>query len=164
MSSTIGTLDWDSDEEDTRPHRGRVSGARVLVVDDDESTRDLVTAVLHAEGYEVHEAISGTDLLRLLQSITRDAFPCDAVDLILIDLRMLDRTGIEVACQLRAARWDVPMILMTSGPDEDLRRQAALLGMPVLSKPFSGQELAAVTEAGVSGALVVERPSSKRTP
>jgi two-component system response regulator (stage 0 sporulation protein F) len=113
----------------------------VLVVDDDESMRQLVGAALVNEGFEVNEAVSGSDLVWVLNSIIADAGPSDGVDLIVLDLRMPGMNGLEIVRKLRDARWRTPAILMTAFPDPEVLTEANRLGVPVLSKPFSLEAL-----------------------
>jgi two-component system response regulator (stage 0 sporulation protein F) len=130
------SLDWEVEEED--PQDGDcAAGARVLVVDDDGAMRQLVMAALGSEGFEVNEAISGSDLAGVLNSIITDARPSDGVDLIILDLRMPGMTGLEIIRKLRAACWGTPAILMTAFPDPDVVAEATRLGVPVLAKPFA---------------------------
>jgi two-component system, OmpR family, response regulator len=115
---------------------------RILVVDDDPEMRELITLLLSSNGYVVHEAISGSDLLRVASSIRADKWPLDGVDLIVVDNRMPGITGIEAIRRLRAERWDVPVILITAFPEPDVTAQARTLRARVLPKPFSLDALA----------------------
>ena len=128
-------------DEDTQPEIP-LSGARVLVVDDDPAMRSLVTAELVHEGYVVKEASSATELLC---AIDGDALRSAGMDLIVLDLRMPGPTGLEVVRALRDARQDMPAILMTAFPEPDLIVEAAGLGVPVLSKPFALEKLTRAT-------------------
>ena len=129
-------LDDEAWDEITEPGT-QAAGARVLVVDDDGSMRELVTRRLASEGYDVHEAVSGGELLRVLQSISVDCWPLDGVDLIVLDNRMPGITGLEAIRRLRAAHWETPAILMTAFPEAGVKSEAAILGVPILPKPFS---------------------------
>jgi two-component system response regulator (stage 0 sporulation protein F) len=126
--------DGQSDDAESRPRTRR---ARILVVDDDGDMRGLLVARLASEGYDVREAVSGTELLRVLQSISVDLWPLDGVDLIVLDNRMPGMTGLEAIRKLRAAQCNVPAILVTAFPEPALCSDAAALGVPVLSKPCS---------------------------
>ncbi|HSO35653.1 MAG TPA: response regulator, partial [Labilithrix sp.] len=88
-------------------------------------------------GFSVHEAVSGSELLSVLRSVTADSWPLDGVDLIVLDNRMPGMTGLEAIRNLRAAHWETPAILMTAFPDAAVKREAQRLGVPVLPKPFS---------------------------
>ena len=101
---------------------------RVLSVDDEETYRFIIREMLNDSAYDLVEAGSGIDGLRL----THDLLP----DVILIDLRLTDMTGIELRERLRKQpkTANVPTILVTSGvlsPDE---RERWGTTEPVLSK------------------------------
>ena len=138
---------WD-DITETEP-RVRPARARVLFVDDDGSVRDLVATHLTAAGYEVYEAASGNELLKIVRSITLDSFPLDGVDLIVLDHRMPGMSGLEAIRRLRALHWETPAILVTAFPEVEVEREAAILDVPILSKPFSLDLLSSVILANL---------------
>ncbi|CAN5806885.1 hypothetical protein BH11MYX4_BH11MYX4_00910 [soil metagenome] len=131
-------VEADSHDSNTDEHPPRaVEGARILVVDDDRAMRDIVSRRLTRNGFSVHEAVSGAELLSVLRSVTADSWPLDGVDLIVLDNRMPGMTGLEAIRNLRADHWETPAILMTAFPDAAVKREAQRLGVPVLPKPFS---------------------------
>lgn len=132
MGSTANE-EW-NDDTDPGPQSSR---ARVLVVDDDDDMRALVADLLMSEGYEVLEAASGIDLMRHVLSITVERWPIDGIDVIIIDNRMPGITGIEALRSLRAQHRKTRAVLMTAFPEAEVQHQAAALGVPILSKPFS---------------------------
>ena len=101
---------------------------RVLSVDDEETYRFIIREMLNDSGYEVVEAGSGLDGLRL----THDLLP----DVILLDLRLTDMTGIEMRERLRKQpkTANVPAILVTSQTLSAEERERWGLTDPVLSK------------------------------
>ena len=129
--------DADDTWDDITEPRLRPEGARILVVDDDGEMRELVSMRLASDGYQVHEAVSGIDLLHVVESIAVDHFPLDGIDLIVLDNLMPGLTGLDAIRRLRAAHLETPMILMTAFPEPEVRREAAALGVSVLPKPFS---------------------------
>jgi signal transduction histidine kinase/CheY-like chemotaxis protein len=101
---------------------------RVLIVDDEETYRFIAREMLNDSSYAVSEAGSGMEGLRL----THELVP----DIVLLDLRLTDMTGIEMCERLRRdpRTAQVPVILVTSqmlSPDE---RERFGVGRPVLSK------------------------------
>ncbi|MDP2744256.1 MAG: response regulator transcription factor [Dehalococcoidia bacterium] len=112
-----------------------MSGKRVLVVDDDAKTVELVELYLNRDGYKVLKAHDGVEALRL----AREGHP----DLIVLDLMLPGMDGLEVCRTLRQES-DVPVIMLTARTtDED---KLAGLGMGAddyVTKPFSPRELAA---------------------
>ena len=104
------------------------SMVRVLSVDDEETYRFIIREMLNDSGYEVVEAGSGLDGLRL----THDLPP----DVILLDLRLTDMTGIEMRERLRKQpkTANVPTILVTSQTLSAEERERWGIADPVLSK------------------------------
>lgn len=146
-------LEWEDDENVTLPG---LPGARILVADDDEAMRSLVSSELASEGFMVSEAVSGTDLLLSLDTANEDA--ASGVDLIVLDFRMPGMSGLEVLRLLRAAHWGTPAILMTAFADPKVIAEAGRLGVPVLSKPFP---LETLTRVAISLLVEQEKASSK---
>ncbi len=110
---------------------------RLLVVDDDSVTRDLLREVFEAEGYEVSLAASGEEALRAL---AQGSFP-----LVLSDIRMLGIDGIELLAKVRKDRPETFVILMTGfGNLEGAVRAIQEGAYDYISKPFRIQELKAL--------------------
>jgi CheY-like chemotaxis protein len=109
----------------------------VLVVDDDTSILDTVSAILTGEGYDVVSAISGQEAL--------EAVARKQPAVILLDMRMPVMDGWAVARALHAQGIDVPIVVMTAA--ESAKRWADEVGAEgFLSKPFGLDELLAVVE------------------
>ena len=111
---------------------------RVLVVDDDEMSRELLQVLLETEGYAVTTADSGEAALSRLGSSTA------APDLILSDMQMPGRTGSALAVELRSATGGAAVLLAMSGsqPSEDAVREFD----GFLLKPFNLHQLAEAVE------------------
>ena len=112
-----------------------MSSKRVLVVDDDVKTVELVKLYLNRDGYKVLTAYNGTDALRL----ARERHP----DLIVLDLMLPGIDGLNVCRTLRNES-DVPIIMLTAKTTEEDRLTGLDLGADdYVTKPFSPRELAA---------------------
>jgi DNA-binding response OmpR family regulator len=112
---------------------------RVLVVDDEKKIRDLLTAYLRADGFEVAEASDGAEALAKI----RRAEP----DLVILDVMMPGMDGIEVLRELRKTS-EVFVMMLTARAEETDK----LIGLSVgaddyLTKPFSPRELVARVKA-----------------
>jgi len=79
---------------------------KVLVVDDEESIRELYRADLADEGYEVGLAADGRQALLLLDSFRPD--------LVTLDIKLPDIDGIEVLRRIRVKNATVPVVLLTA--------------------------------------------------
>jgi two-component system response regulator PrrA len=110
------------------------NAGRVLVADDDESTRRSLERGLRLKGFEVALADGGHAAL----AVVEDGRP----DIVVLDICMPDMSGIEVCRTLREAGDDVP-VLMLSALDEVDDRVAGLQagGDDYLVKPFALREL-----------------------
>lgn len=116
-----------------------MAGKRVLVVDDDGKTVELVKLYLNRDGYRVLAAYDGVEALRL----AREGRP----DLIVLDLMLPGIDGLEVCRTLRDES-DVPIIMLTARTtDEDKLTGLSLGADDYVTKPFSPRELAARVRA-----------------
>ncbi|MFC1986231.1 response regulator transcription factor [Chloroflexota bacterium] len=116
-----------------------MAGKRVLVVDDDIKTVELVKLYLNRDGYRVLTAYDGVEALHL----ARESHP----DLIVLDLMLPGIDGLEVCRTLRDES-DVPIIMLTARTtDEDKLTGLGLGADDYVTKPFSPRELAARVRA-----------------
>jgi two-component system alkaline phosphatase synthesis response regulator PhoP len=116
-----------------------MAGKRVLVVDDDAKTVELVKLYLNRDGYRVFTAYDGMEALRLAQ----EGHP----DLIVLDLMLPGISGLEV-CQTIRADSDVPIIMLTAkATDQDKLNGLDMGADDYVTKPFSPRELAARVRA-----------------
>lgn len=116
---------------------------RILLIEDEDLIRDMVTVALEAEGYEVHTASNGRSALNILQSpdFSRDKL---TPDLIILDLMLPEVNGLDI-CRLLRYQGDITPILVISAKSSETDR---VLGLEVgaddyLTKPFSMRELIA---------------------
>lgn len=114
--------------------------AHIVVVEDEPAIRRGVVDALRASGYEVTEAADGDAGLQ--------ASLCRGVSLVLLDLLLPKRDGIEVLTELRQSRPTLPVIVLTARGGEDDRVRGLRLGADdYVVKPFSARELLARVEA-----------------
>lgn len=130
-------------------------GARVAVVDEDSSTRQMLTEYLTDYGLQVATTSNAEGLSHLLRE--------HAFDLILLDLRLPDEDGLLLACALRRRSY-VPIIVLTSRLDEADRVMSLELGADdFLTKPFSPRELLARIRALLRRSRMQPTPSDGQT-
>jgi two-component system, OmpR family, alkaline phosphatase synthesis response regulator PhoP len=116
-----------------------MAGKKVLVVDDDVKTVDLVKLYLNRDGYRVITAYNGTDALKT----AREEHP----DLIVLDLMLPGINGLEI-CRILREESDVPIIMLTALTTDDDRLKGLDYGADdYMTKPFSPRELAARVRA-----------------
>ena len=113
--------------------------ARVLVVDDDPTVREVVVSYLRASGHHVDETGDGESVAALMRD--------NPADLVVLDLMLPGIDGLEVCRRLRASS-DVPVIMLTALGTETDRVVGLELGADdYVTKPFSPRELVARVKA-----------------
>ncbi len=114
--------------------------ARIVIVEDEQPIRRGVVDLLRASGYEVAEAADGD---RGQEEAVRNG-----VDLVLLDLLLPCRNGLEVLAEVRKVRPSLPVIILTARGSEDDRVRGLKMGADdYVVKPFSARELLARVEA-----------------
>ncbi len=113
--------------------------ARILVIDDDHAVQLTLEVILERAGHEVICAADGDLGLR--------AFASAAPQLIITDIIMPNKQGIEMIMEIRAGNATTPIILMSGGGrvgNDDLLEMALRVGADeALAKPFEREELVA---------------------
>src|SRR5439155_11454097 len=138
--------------------RGTMGGtsmpaARVVVIEDEPAIRRGVVDALRVTGYEVAEAADGIHGAE--EALRR------GVDLVLLDLLLPKRDGLDVLAEVRRVRPTLPVIILTArGTEEDRVRGLKMGADDYVVKPFSARELLARVEAGLRRA--VDRPGEVR--
>jgi two-component system OmpR family response regulator len=132
--------------------------AHILVVDDDPAIRELLTDYLGANDLRVSAVPSGREMLERLDR--------EAIDLVVLDLRLPGEDGIALTRQLRE-RGTLPVVLLTGRNEEADRVMGLELGADdYVTKPFSNRELLARLRAVLRRyqvqALLPERDGSRR--
>ena len=105
----------------------------VAIVDDDPAVRNSLKFSLELEGFAVHAYRSGTELL--------DACDLDQCQCFVIDQRMPQKSGLDVAEALRDRQIATPVILIISHPNAVLSTRAAKAGITIVEKPLLGDAL-----------------------
>ncbi|HTJ46292.1 MAG TPA: response regulator [Kofleriaceae bacterium] len=135
--------------ETSRSARPDSIGARLIIADDNEEMRWLVRAILGDRFEEIVEAADGRELIwhlmRSRRGRTRAGKPCVVV---VADVWMPVYDGLEVIAAWQDGEPNVPLVVITSFPEEAVREKAAMLGAVFLAKPFTRADLlAAVAQA-----------------
>jgi DNA-binding NtrC family response regulator len=126
-----------------RPPAPRLEGpTRVLLAEDDDAMRDVISEALRDEGYHVIEVTNGPELRDWLhQSLFQEGFE-PPPDLVISDVRMPGGSGLDVLSWLRDHDWALPVILITAFGDMDLHVEAERLGAATtLDKPLDVDDL-----------------------
>jgi len=109
---------------------------RILAVDDDVTLQDVLTFFL-GKAYEVRPATTGADALARVRH--------EPVDLVVLDYRLPDRTGLEVLTKLKSIRPSLPVVMLTGYGSEWICAAAFKLGVAdYLQKPVNAVDLVGV--------------------
>ncbi len=121
--------------------------ARILLIDDDDAVRTVVRLTLEHFGHTVTGARNGREGLELFDQIK--------VDLLITDIVMPEKEGLELLMELRKKKTAVKIIAISGGGRQggaDYLRIAKLMGATqVLTKPFSNAALMAVINEVLPG-------------
>src|SRR5258705_8034041 len=108
----------------------------ILVIDDDESLRDTIGVMLEQEGFRAELAADGRN--------GYDRALALKPDLLLVDLRLPGMSGVEICRQLRSARMQTPIIVLSAVGDEVDKVLLLEIGADdYVVKPFGARELLA---------------------
>ncbi len=119
---------------DEVPDAGGPPAARILVVDDEPAIVETLQLVLEGAGHSVITAGSGNECL---DAIARA--PCD---LVLLDLMLPDRPGLEVLGEIRKINRELPVVMLTAYGSIDTAVEATRLGASnFLTKPWNNSKL-----------------------
>jgi two-component system OmpR family response regulator len=129
--------------------------ARLLVVDDEPSIRELLTASLRFAGFDVVPAADGAEALKLAEQ--------HRPDLVVLDVMLPDLDGFTVTRKLRERGRDMPVLFLTAR-DETVDKVAGLTvgGDDYVTKPFSLEEVVARIRAVLRRTGVVADAGSGR--
>ena len=128
----------------------------ILIVDDEQSYRQLLTLVFETDGNKVRTAINGRQALEQLQA--------EPADVIISDVKMPDMDGIEMLRAVRETQPDLGVILMTAFASVETAREAFKLGADdFITKPFDVEELKLIVRKTLEKqALIDENRAFKR--
>ncbi len=114
---------------------------KVLVVDDEKPIADILQFNLKKEGYEVYCAYDGDEALKMTEEIKPD--------LILLDIMLPNRDGMEVCREIRK-KYEMPIIMLTAKDSEIDKVLGLELGADdYVTKPFSTREILARVKANL---------------
>ena len=124
--------------------------ARILLVDDEQSIQTLLSYPLRKEGYHVTSALDGTEAL--------ERFEEGRFDLVVLDLMLPRRDGVEVCRELRR-RSQVPIIMLTAKGSESDKVAGLEVGADdYITKPFSMREFRSRVKAALRRSRMVTPP------
>ncbi|WP_339268815.1 response regulator transcription factor [Paenibacillus sp. FSL R5-0470] len=126
--------------------------ATILIADDDDNIRKLMSLFLRKEGFDLKEARDGTKALSIIQN--------SRVDLVILDIMMPGLDGWDLCREIR--RWDanIPLLMVTAKAESAHKVKGFQLGTDdYLTKPFNPLELVMRVKALLKRSLVVSSQS-----
>jgi CheY-like chemotaxis protein len=120
--------------------------ATVLIIDDEIHIRRLIAQMLELAGYQVLEAASGPEALRLIEETRPDVITCD--------IFMPGMTGFDVLEALKSEpdTAEIPVIMLTAlGQEKDTDRAMELGAADYVTKPFGTTKLTETIERQLEG-------------
>jgi PAS domain S-box-containing protein len=106
----------------------------ILIVDDQDEVRQVLTSIFESAGYQVLSASSGDEGLAFFRQTPH-------LDAALLDLTMPGRGGLEILADLRGINPSLPVVLMSGFPEEEVLAKASTFEFGVLQKPFAPAEV-----------------------
>lgn len=130
--------------------------SNILIVDDEQSYRQLLSLVFEGAGHVIRTAANGREALELLKK--------EPADVIISDVKMPDMDGIEMLRAVRETLPDLGVILMTAFASVETAREAFKLGADdFIQKPFDVEELKLIVKKTLEKqALIDENRAFKR--
>ncbi len=124
-----------------------LSREKILVVDDEDAVRTLLSLILEKQGYQVLRANSGAQAIDIYN---RDQ---GEIGMIITDIRMPGMTGTELVERLTGAGCRAPVLFISAFPEHANREQLRGERRQLLEKPFSPDALLASVRQMLAGEL-----------
>jgi len=107
---------------------------KILIVDDQNGIRVLLTEVFNSEGYETYQASDGKRALQIVQA--------ELPDVVLLDVKIPGIDGLQILKQIKIMHPQMSVIMMTAYGELDIAKKAAHLGANMhFMKPFDIDEM-----------------------
>ncbi|KLO22689.1 response regulator [Marinitoga sp. 1197] len=119
-------------------------GKKILIVDDSDVLRKILSFNFKKEGFEVHEARDGEEGLQKIKELIPDA--------VCLDIMMPKMDGFTVLKKLKEEGIKLPILVLTAkGGEEDEKLALALGAFKVATKPFSPKNIVDIIKQVVAG-------------
>ena len=130
--------------------------SNILIVDDEQSYRQLLSLVFEGDGHTIRTAMNGREALAAIQE--------EPADVVISDVKMPDMDGIQLLGSVRETQPDLGVILMTAFASVETAREAFKLGADdFIQKPFDVEELKLIVKKTLEKqALIDENRAFKR--
>jgi len=127
---------------------------RVLIVEDDADSVEILRAFLRPFGYAVDRATHGADALMAIRLVRPDV--------VLLDIRMRPMSGVEVLKRIRIIDPDIPVIMVTAADDPELVAETREIGAyGYLVKPVDPERLVRMVSEAVAPSRRLDRSATE---
>jgi CheY-like chemotaxis protein len=117
-------------------------GKQILVVEDHPESVELLRMILEDEGYSVQSVETGRSAIQAVSASSSNETPETPPDLILLDLRLPDMSGVDVVRELQENLQEVPpVVFLSADSPQSLKDAARSVGATSVRKPFDFDEL-----------------------
>lgn len=124
------------------------SDFKILIVDDDEITREMLETIVMDEGFPVVSTVDGLDAIRLLR--------IEDVSMVITDFRMPGANGIDVLKQAVKTNPDIAVVILTAyGTLETILESIKLGAYDYITKPFNTRQIRFVAEKAFQRAELI---------
>src|SRR5512143_73223 len=128
-------------------NRGLSMMNRILIVDDEQSMRELLSIMLRKEGFDVVAAANGESAIKAIQS--------DIYDLVITDIRMPQIDGIELLRTVKEVSPETVVIVITAFATTETAVDAMKLGAyDYITKPFKNEEIKLIVHKALEKRLL----------
>jgi CheY-like chemotaxis protein len=121
------------------------AGKTVLVVDDEDSTRQTIVRMLEAGGFSVVTATNGQEALTMLAKQSAD------IDMVLSDVTMPEMNGIDLSYAIRDQYPTMPVAIVSGDVSELERSIIGRADVPFIKKPFHAESLYSAVREAIRG-------------
>lgn len=117
------------------PRNITIKDKTILLVEDDVYTVEYIKKILSGNGINIHVATNGKETQEYFKKL-------DLFDMVLLDMRLPDASGIDLVKQIKALRKDLPVIAQTAFAMQEDRKKCLEAGCDeYISKPFKGEQI-----------------------
>jgi two-component system, cell cycle sensor histidine kinase and response regulator CckA len=124
------------------------AGKTVLVVDDEDHTRQTIVRMLEAGGFTVVTATNGSEALDLLAAKSSE------IDMVLSDVTMPEMNGIDLSYRIRDQYPSIPVAIVSGDVSELERSIIGRADVPFIKKPFHAESLYSAVREAIAKARV----------
>ena len=133
----------------------------ILIAEDDESMQNSLSFILEDEGYKVSTAFNGDEAIEIIYNCINTNKP---VDLLITDIQMPEKNGLELIKQLIESKIKIAKIVITGHGDKDLLINLIRLGCDdFLAKPFEPDEVCQKVSEVISKYKLIKEEDNKKT-